>query len=120
MKKLCLTSRDELIIIDLTEVVYMQANGNYTHIVYAEGLKITVSLGISKLESLIPADKNIGPFVKMGRSLIINQNYLLNINSLKQKVTLIGKGKNVFNLSVPKALLKKYKEQLSQTNNSSI
>ena len=79
MKKLCINSRDELVIIDLEKIMFLQANGNYTLFVYAEGQKTMVSLGLTKVEEILkktlPIDKP-SSFVRMGRSLIINLKYM--------------------------------------------
>lgn len=113
MAKLCLNSRDELIIVDIDKVAFLQANGNYTHIVYLEGLKMMISLGLSKIEEMLKAafPKNKpSPFVRIGRSLIINQTYLCQIHVLKQQLILSDFGKHHYTLSVPKQLLKSYRE----------
>ena len=34
MNKLCLNSRDELLMLDLDALAYLQANGNYTQVMY--------------------------------------------------------------------------------------
>ncbi len=33
---LCLNTRNELVRLDCSKIVYMQGDGNYTHIVFAE------------------------------------------------------------------------------------
>lgn len=117
MQKLCLNSRDELVIINLEKVAFLQANGNYTHFVYMEGQKTMVSLGLSKVEEYLrkalPKDQPC-TFVRMGRSLIINPKYLCHISLLKQRIILSDGGKHAYSLTVPKILLKQYKEQISQ------
>lgn len=113
MLKLCINSRDELFILDLEKVVYMQANGNYTRIVYNEGMQVMVTLGLSKLEGMIkmvvPKDVQ-SPFVRLGRSYIINQDYLAHIDVLKQRLTLSDCQTHRHVLEMPKALLKAYKD----------
>ena len=37
MKKVCINTRDELLIIDLDRVAFFQANGNYTRLTYISG-----------------------------------------------------------------------------------
>ena len=113
MLKLCLNSRDEMYILDLEKVAYMAANGNYTRIVYIEGMQVMATMGISKMEEMIkkviPADGK-SPFVRLGRSLMINQNYLSHINILKQRITLYDNQTHSHMLEVPKALLRAYKD----------
>ncbi len=117
MYKLCLNSRDELLIIDLEKIAFFQANGNYTHINYISGDSHLVTLGLSKVEEYIrmswPKDVP-SPFVRLGRSLIINQSFLSEISILKQKVTLSDNDGNSYSLNVPKPLIKEYKEKINQ------
>lgn len=113
MAKLCLNSRDELIIINLDKVACLQANGNYTNIIYIDSPKVMISLGLSKMEELIksayPKDRP-SPFVRMGRSFIINQAYLCQINLLKQQIVLSDFGRHQYTLTIPKQLLKAYRD----------
>lgn len=117
MKKLCLNSRDELIIILLDKVAYFQAQGNYTKMCYIHGESNLLTLGISKIEEYIqkawPLDKP-SCFIRLGRSLIINQTFLTNINVLKQQVKLSDYDGHEHFLTVPKPLLKEYKEKINQ------
>lgn len=117
MYKLCLNARDELLIIDLEKIAFFQANGNYTHLNYILGETHLLTIGLSKVEDLIritwPKDKP-SPFVRLGRSLIINQNYLSEISVLKQKITLSDREQHSYSLSVPKPLLKEYKEKINE------
>ena len=79
MMKTCLNSRDGLIVLEMDKLAYIQADGNYANLVYMCGDSVLVTLGLSKLEEVIrrawPCEK-VSPFVRMGRSLIINQTYL--------------------------------------------
>ena len=120
MTKICLSSRDELLIIDLEKVAFFSANGNYTELTYMSGQKIMMSLGLSKVEDLIrkslPKDMQ-STFVKLGRSIIINEKYLTHISTLKQKVILSDGGELSYNIAIPKQLLKKYKELINNKFN---
>lgn len=113
MYKLCLNTRDELLIIDLAKIAFFQANGNYTHMQYIKGETHLLTIGISKVEEFIrqvwPANQP-STFIRLGRSLLINQTYLTEINILKQRITLSDRETNSYPLSVPKPLLKQYKE----------
>ncbi len=115
MYKLCINSRDELLIIDLSKVAYFHANGNYTQLTYIGGKTHLLTIGLSKVEEFIrkswPATQQ-SPFVRLGRSLIINQMYLTEISVTRQKITLSDYGANNYNVSVPKPLLKQYKEKI--------
>ena len=106
-----------MLIIYLEKIAFFQANGNYTHLNYILGETHLLTIGLSKVEDLIritwPKDKP-SPFVRLGRSLIINQNYLSEISVLKQKITLSDREQHSYSLSVPKPLLKEYKEKINE------
>lgn len=53
MVKLCLNTRDELLMVNLQDVVYFQANGNYTEYVYLQGEKHLVAFGITRMADAI-------------------------------------------------------------------
>ena len=113
MYKLCLNSRDELLIIDLTKIAFLQSNGNYTNMQYIKGETHLLTIGITKVEEYIrqvwPADQP-SPFIRLGRRLLINQTYLTEINMLKQRITLSDRETNCYRLSDPRRLLKQYRE----------
>jgi len=117
MYKLCLNSRDELLIIDLEKIAFFQANGNYTHLNYIGGETHLLTVGLSKVEEYIritwPKVKP-SPFVRLGRSLIINQSFLSEISVLKQRLILSDCESHSYSLNVPKPLLKSYKENINE------
>lgn len=117
MYKLCINSRDELLIIDLEKVAFFQANGNYTYLNYIMGKPQLMTIGLSKIEEYIRmtwSKEKPSPFVRLGRSLIINQSFLSEISVLKQKIILSDRGEHSYSLSVPKPLLKEYKEKIKE------
>lgn len=85
-----------------------------------------VSVGLSQFESIIKdavvKTKAINTFVRLGRSVIVNNRYLSQINILKQKLTLSDRGTHAYQLTVPKNLLKSYKELIrrSYSGNSNL
>lgn len=116
MRKVCLNTRDELLIIDLDRVAFFQANGNYTRLTYISGHALMLNTGLSGVEKILAAVLPKGVpamFVRMGRSLIINQIYLSNINVLKQYLTLSDLESHHFKLTVPKKLLRIYKDKVA-------
>lgn len=119
MIKLCLNTRDELMMIDLTKVVYFQANGNYTEFQYLCGEKHLVSFGLSKMEEFIGLSwraQTASPFARLGRSLIVNTSYLCEISLIRQKLVLGDCEGHSYALKVSKPLLKRFKEMLVQNN----
>jgi DNA-binding LytR/AlgR family response regulator len=119
MAKLCLNSRDELVLIDLDTVVLFQADGNYTKLMYVGGLKQTLSMGLSKLELCLKAALPEGKsnFIRLGRSMIINQKYLYSINMTTHKLFLGDFNSHLYGITAPKPLLKAYKEKMGEMFN---
>lgn len=118
MKKICLNNRDEMIMLFVDNIAYIMADGNYTKICYIGGMTTVLSFGISKVETLVSAsyaDGEVCPFVRLGRSVIINQWFLYDINVLKQYLVLSDCMKNTITLKLPKPLLKKYKDLVSKS-----
>lgn len=114
MNIICINTRDELNLIDLDLVACINASGNYSNVMYIDGNKIMVSVGLSQFESIIKdaivKTKAVNTFVRLGRSVIVNNRYLSQINILKQKLTLSDRGTHAYQLTVPKNILKSYKE----------
>lgn len=117
MNIICINSRDELNLIDLDKIACIQANGNYSNLMYIEGQKLMISIGLSQFEQIInravgdSANESGGnPFVRLGRSVIINKRYLTQISMVKQKLLLSDRGKHAYQLIVPKQTLKAFKD----------
>lgn len=115
MVKLCLNTRDELMIIDLSKVVHFSANGNYTEFVYLSGEKHLVAFGLSKMEEFIKQSwraQTPSPFARIGRSLIINTAYIREISLVRQTLTLGDCDGHLYRIKISRPLLKKFKEMI--------
>jgi len=111
--KLYLNFRDELLVLETTEIAYIEASGNYSCILFMKGGKKLLAMTLSKLESLIclPSEEISSKFVRIGRSLIINQDYLTCVNLIKEEIVLSDYNNHIYTLPVSKFLLKKYKSR---------
>ena len=112
-----INNRDELLVLHIDNIAYLLSDGNYTKIVYIGGIQVVITMGISKVEEIIR--QQIGSdapskFVRLGRSLVINQKFLHHINVTKQKLTLFDGNKNTLTLQLPKQLLRTYKQELCE------
>ncbi|MGM9864366.1 MAG: LytTR family transcriptional regulator DNA-binding domain-containing protein [Lepagella sp.] len=113
MNRLCLNSRDELIVIRLDQVAYLESNGNYSNVVMIGGTKIMLTFGLGKMEQFITnsfRDTGRSYFVRLGRKFIINQKYLFQISVPRQRLVLSDMAGHSYTLSVSKTLLRNYKE----------
>lgn len=110
MAKLYFDTRDELTCIETDLVAAVQANGNYSRIVYITKREVTVTFGLSKIEEILKSYNNHrNRYIRLGRSFIINHSYLQKIDILKQQVILSDGDKNEIRITIPKQILKSYK-----------
>lgn len=110
-------SRDELLRIDISKIVYFEADGNYTNIVMVNKLHATVCMNLGEMERAL-ADQ-IGEdakiFMRIGKRFIINMRYVYSINVLKQQLVLSDYDHFAFQVSISKDALKKMKELMLMT-----
>ena len=110
MAKLYFDSRDELTCIDTDLVAVVQANGNYSRVIYITKREVTLTFGISKLEEILKSSNNRkNRFIRLGRSFIINHSFLHKIDVLEQQLILSDGDKNEVRIKLPKLILKSYK-----------
>lgn len=75
--------------IPIQAVVCVKADGNYSTICQADGRTVIVTMQLGEMEERI-ADM-LGtdhPFMRIGRSLIVNMSYIVYVNPARQKLTL--------------------------------
>ena len=110
MAKLYFDSRDELTCIDSDLVAVVQANGNYSRVVYITKREIVLTQGISKMEEILKMyNSSTNRFIRLGRSIIVNHSYLQKIDVLKQQLVLSDGNKNEIRITIPKQILRNYK-----------
>lgn len=112
MSKLVFNTRDELIVVNTDLIAVIQANGNYSRIVYMNKRELTLTMGITRVEAAMANVKNKRhKFIRLGRSLIVNHSYLQKIDMLKQQLVL-SDGVNDIRVSLSKRMLKSYKDAI--------
>ena len=93
MEWLKITTNSEIIRIPTDEIIFIKGDGNYSDIFLANGKKENV---ISQLHDLM--DKltvlNYNPFYRVGKSLIINRDYIFKVNPGLQRIILIKASKD--------------------------
>ena len=111
MPKIYFNTRDELTCIDANKVAVVQANGNYSRVVYITKREIMLTYGISKMEEILKFYNNKNNrFIRLGRSFIINHAFLQKIDVLKQQIILSDNDKNEIRVTISKPVLKSYKQ----------
>ena len=116
MEILLFNTRDELIRVNLKYVVYFEADDNYTHIFFSNGVKATILNTLSNMERLIDEKLNgkPQPFIRIGKRYIVNSLCIFQVNTLKKRLLLTSfEYPQLFTLSVSKEALKTLKEELT-------
>lgn len=116
MAKLYFNTRDELNCIETDMIAVVQANGNYSRVVYITKREVTLTTGISKLEETLKSyNGKKNRFIRLGRSFIINHAYLTRVDVLKQILVLSDNDKNEIRVPIPKNILKSYKSAITKS-----
>ena len=111
-KYLYLNSRDEFFRIDISKIVYFEADGNYTHIYLSNKMKGTVCMNLHTMQQTLSENlkEAASIFARVGKSHIINLSYAYNIAILRQKLTLSDGENFSYTVSISKDALKKLRE----------
>lgn len=111
MNKIHINGRDELLVIDLAKVAYFKAEDDYTTVYFIGGVNFMLTINLAKVEAMVAT---VGrseqcSYVRIGRSIIVNEAYVFRIEVLSQKIYFCN-GTNMLQVSAPRDALKKYKQ----------
>lgn len=90
VKHIIISKGTELLRVPSDRLIYISSDGNYSNVVTLDGKTHLVSLQLGQVEDLI-ADQlgeEESSFLRLGRSLIINVNYIYLIDVAKQHLVL--------------------------------
>ena len=89
-KCLIFSNSGELLRAPCDSVVYISADGKYSTLILANGSKHTVTLQLGQIEQKLSTTVGDGDnrFIRIGKSLIVNKDYIAYINPTKQKLVL--------------------------------
>jgi DNA-binding LytR/AlgR family response regulator len=93
---LIIKTRDELLRIKIGQILYFEADRNYTKLVLSNGIQFTFAINIGKIEEILEKQVTGSSdiLIRVGKSHIINKNHILQINLPKQRLLLLtGEGK---------------------------
>lgn len=113
-KKIIISKGTELLRIPADRLVYISADGNYSDVVTQDNRKTMVSLQLGQIEDLIgdqlgESDNN---FVRLGRGLIVNTDFVFSIDVTQQTVVLSDCKDCYHRLSASREVLIKLKAYL--------
>lgn len=122
MKHIIISKGTELLRIPADRLMYISSDGNYSNVVTLDGQRRLVSLQLGQIEDLIgdQLGEHSGNFLRLGRSLIINIDYIYLIDIAKQQLVLSDCAGSKHNLTASREVLiklKVYMEAIINANN---
>lgn len=102
----------ELIRVPCEAVVFITADGNYSAITMADGSNYVLTLQLGHIEKRIAemVEDNDNRFIRIGKSLIVNREFITFINPARQKLTLSDCRSFRHDVSASREALKALKE----------
>ncbi len=109
---LFLNSRDEFLRIDISRIAYFEADGNYTNIMMANGLKGIVCMNLAKMKEVLEASlkEKAAIFARIGKKYIINLGFVFKVDVARQNLVLSDGISFAYTLSLSKDALKDLKD----------
>lgn len=120
MKYLLLNSRDELFRMDISTIVYFEADGNYTNFVLSDKVKGSVCMNLSEMQKVLSDSlkESACIFARVGKRHIVNLTYVYQISVLRQKLVLSDGKVFAYALNISKEALKALKDVFVKSANS--
>lgn len=114
MEWLKISTSTELIRVLTDDIVFIHADGNYSEVLLYNGKKHMMTFQLHFFDEIFQKLKN-NIFIRVGRSLIVNRNYIYLINITEQRMILTG-GKLIgeYEVRASKDALKELKNQLEE------
>lgn len=117
-KVLIISNSNELVRVKPERVVYVESDGNYSTMVLHDKTEHVFTMNLAHCQELIEKQlgKDAETFIRIGKQLIINRDYIFKINQTKQQLIMSDMALNhAFTLSASKEALKQLKAYLEST-----
>ena len=115
-KYLIISTATDLVRIAPERIVFISSDGNYCNLVQADNETRLLTFQLGQIETMIQeqlgADKK--QFVRIGRGLIINRNYIYYINIQSQKLVLSDNNRFTHTVSASRDALKQLKDLIEK------
>lgn len=107
-----ISTATDLLRIRTTQLLYIQSDGNYSTLFLTGGEMRVVTFQLGQLEKIMASQlpETDNNFVRIGRSLIINLNYVFYINLSKQQLVMADKDQGRYTLNASREALASLKE----------
>lgn len=111
---LVISKGTEYLRIPVSQLIFITAEGNYSEVVLHDGRKHLVSYQLGQIADMIDNQfgKNDGRLIRIGRSLIINKEFLHLIDSAKQQIILSDCHDCYYELKASREVLVSFKAYL--------
>lgn len=118
MEWLRISTSTELVRVQTDDIVFIHADGNYSEVLLYNGKKHVMTFQLHFFEETFQRLKE-NFFIRVGRSLIVNKNYIYLINLTEQKMILTG-GKlgSEYEVRASKDALREIKAKLESDSTS--
>jgi DNA-binding LytR/AlgR family response regulator len=117
-KYLVISTATDLVRIAPDKIVYISSDGNYCNLVQADNESRLLTFQLGQIENMIcdqlGTDGDGYLFIRIGRGLIINRNYIYYINIQSQKLILSDVARFTHTVSASKEALKKLKDLMEK------
>ncbi|MDE6080796.1 MAG: LytTR family transcriptional regulator [Muribaculaceae bacterium] len=115
-KRLIFTTSTEIVRVPPETVVYIAADGNYSALTMADGENFVLTLQLGQIERRLAEmlDKDDHRFIRIGKSLIVNRDFIAFIHPMRQKMILSDCRSFRHEVSASKEALKALKELLEK------
>lgn len=90
--KIRLNTRTGFILVDPADIIYVQAEGNYSLFVFSQLRKELVTVQIGLINEILPMSK----FIRVSRSGLINKDYLCKVDRKSKQCELFKNGETHF------------------------
>ena len=115
-RHLMISNKRELFLFPADRIVYVEGSGDYSDITMANGKKRTVTCQLGQIEDLMRSQlqQDGRHLVRIGKSLIVNMNFITYINSVKKQIVLSDSNQFEFQLSASREALTALKTYLEE------
>ena len=114
-KVIIISNTNELVRVKPERVVYVESDGNYSTMVLHDKTEHVFTMNLAHCQQLIESQlgKEAETFIRIGKQLIINREYIYKINVQKQTLVMSDMAlNNAFTLQASKEALKQLKSYL--------
>ena len=111
---LYINTRNELIRLDCSKIVYMEGDGNYTNIILINKQKVAVCMNLTHMQQFISESlrERASIFARVGKRFIVNLNFIYKVQPMLQSLVVTDGVNFAFQLGVSKEALKQLKDIL--------